>query len=708
MKTSLLACTALVIAFSVNAQPFDYPKTKKTDYYDVYFGMNVRDPYHWLEDDRSAETAEWVTDQNKVTEKYLSTIPFRQDLKNRMTALWNFPKASSPFKAGNNFFYYSNNGLQNQFVLNILRDDTGSKPEVFIDPNTLSSDGTVNVSSVSASPDGKLFAYSISRAGSDWQEIYIKNTINGNQFNDKVEWVKFSGISWKDKGFYYSRYDKPDSAQIKKGKNEFHKVYYHYSGNPQKYDRIIYEDKKHPLRNFYAGVTDAQDFLFISGSEGSSGNNLTVQDLRTVNSPFISLVDNFENDHTVDDNDSSIFYVLTNLGAAKYRLVMINTKDPKAEWKNIIPESNDVLQQVIVGNNIFIALYMKDATSVLKMYSKSGTFIGDIPLESIGTVDQLSANKKDENLFYALTSFTSPSVIYKFNLQSKEQVVFFKPKMDFKSEDYETKQVFYKSKDNTRVPMFIVHKKGIKMDGNNPTLLFGYGGFNVSKTPEFKIERLVFLENGGVFAMPCLRGGGEYGEEWHNAGSRLKKQNGFDDCIAAAEYLISEKYTNSKKLAVSGRSNGGLLVGAVMTQRPEVFKVALPTVGVMDMLRYHKFTIGWAWKSDYGSSENETEFRYLYSYSPLHNVKENTDYPATLVITGDHDDRVVPAHSFKFIATLQEKNKGNNPEMIRIDVNSGHASATALGSSKPVTKQIEEQSDIFTFLFYNLGMSLGK
>jgi prolyl oligopeptidase len=706
MKFLISSLYLFVISFSVVAQPYSYPKTRTVNHTDTYFGTEIKDPYRWLEDDHSPETKAWVTEQNIVTENYLSKIPYRSSVKKRMTELWNFPKSSSPSKAGNNYFVYTNDGLQNQFVLNILRGSADATPEVFIDPNTISKDGTINMSSISASSDGKLLAYSVSKAGSDWQEIYIKNTANGNQYNDKIEWVKFSGIAWKDKGFYYSRYDAPDSAEIKKGKNEYHKIYYHHSGNPQKYDRLIYEDKAHPLRNFVAGVSDAEDFLVIYGSEGGSRNSLMVQDLRKVNSPIVSLVDNFENDHSIVDSDTSKFFVLTNAGAPRYRLVMMDAENPKGEWKEIIPEKTEVLQSVVVGNNIFIALYMKDATSLLKMFSKNGTFLGEIPLETIGTADQLSASKKDENLFYSLTSFTSPSVIYRYNLRTKEQQVYFKPIMKFNSDEYETKQVFYKSKDGTSIPMFIVHKKGLNLDGNNPTLLFGYGGFNVSKTPEFKIERLIFLENGGVFAMPCLRGGGEYGEKWHQAGTKLNRQNVFDDCIAAAEYLISEKYTNPSKLGVSGRSNGGLLVGAVMTQRPDLFKVALPTVGVLDMLRYHKFTIGWAWKGDYGSSDNEVEFKYLLSYSPLHNIKDNVDYPATLVITGDHDDRVVPAHSFKFIATLQEKDKGKNPQLIRIDIDAGHASASALGSSKPVSKQIDEQSDIFTFLMYNLGISL--
>ena len=710
MKISLAFLAAFFSIIIGNAQSIVYPKTKKVNQKDNYFGTEIRDPYRWLEDDNSEETKQWVLAQNKVTEDYISKIPFRTKIKSRLTTLWNFSKASSPFKAGSNYFMYTNNGLQNQFVLNILREGIHSKPEVFIDPNTLSKEGTVNLSNVSASKDGKFFAYALSKAGSDWSEINVKNISTGKKLNDKLEWIKFSGISWKGNGFYYSRYNAPDSASIKKGKNEFHKVYYHEIGDEQKNDRLVYDDNTHPNRNFNAEVTDEQDYLVISSSEGSGGNNLIVKDLTNNDSPFITLIPSFTKKNSVIDNIGSKFYVMTNDNASNYKLVMIDANDLSAVPKVIIPETENVLQDVVPGNGNFIVKYMKDATSLLKLFAYDGTFISDIPLENIGTVDQISADKKDENLFYSFVSFTTPSVIYHFNLKSKLQDVYFKPTIDFNAANYEIKENFYFSKDSTKVPIFIVHKKGLLMDGNNPTLLFGYGGFNISLTPEFKIERLVFLENGGVFAMPCLRGGGEYGENWHEAGTGLKKQNVFDDYIAAAEYLINEKYTKPSRLAISGRSNGGLLVGAVMTQRPELFKVALPTVGVMDMLRYHTFTIGWAWKRDYGSSEDETNFRNLLSYSPLHNIKDSRlkviEYPATLVITGDHDDRVVPAHSFKFIATLQEKYRGNNPVMIRIDMNAGHASATALGSSKPVSKQINEQTDIFSFLMYNLGMKI--
>ncbi len=703
-KAVFFLFAGLFIVNALSAQVLQYPKPDKVEQVDTYFGTKVSDPYRWLEDDNSEATLKFVQAENKVTEEYLSSIPFRDKIKSRLTQLWNFPKWSVPFKAGNNYFVHTNDGLQNQFVLNILRSGPGSKPEPFLDPNKLSADGTVNVSNVSVSNDGRYLAYSSSSAGSDWQQINVMNTISGVQSNDKVEWVKFSGIAWKGSGFYYSRYDNPGESDVLKGKNEFHKIYYHSVGNPQKYDILTYQDTEHPLRNFSAGTTDDERYLIISGSEGTHGNDVRVKDLRKPDSDFISIVEGFEHEYSVIGNDSSKLFILTNKNAPKYELLMMDPLRPEIPWKTIIPQSDDVLEAVYTGDNVLIAKYMKDARSVLKLFTRKGQFIMEVPLETLGTVDQISSSVKDQLMFYSLTTFTAPSTIYSFNLQTKEQKVYFKPTLDFKSEDYETKQVFYPSKDGTKIPMFIVHKKGITLDGNNPTLLYAYGGFNLPQPPIFKIERLVFLENGGVFALANIRGGGEYGEDWHEAGTKLKKQNVFDDFIAGAEYLIKENYTSPSKLGMQGRSNGGLLVGAIMTQRPDLFKVALPVVGVMDMLRYHKFTIGWAWKGDYGSSEDEPNFRNLLSYSPLHNIREGVEYPATLVTTGDHDDRVVPAHSFKFIATLQEKYKGSNPQLIRIDINTGHASTTALGSSKPVAKQIEEQTDNFSFLMYNLGM----
>lgn len=702
--TTFACLTVQLLSQALSAQPFRYPAAKKIDQKDTYFGTTVDDPYRWLEDDRSNETANWVTEQNKVAEAYLAGIPFREEVRKRMTNLWNFAKSSVPFKGGKQYFVFTNDGLQNQFVLKRFA-VFDKEPVLFLDPNTLSADGTVNVNAAVPSKDGNLVAYSIARSGSDWNEIYIKNVLNGSQMKDTIRWVKFSNIAWRENGFYYSRYSEPSKSDELKGKNANHQIFYHFLGTPQSQDRLVYQERPFPLRNFNASVTDDARFLIISGSEGTSGNSLICRDLQNKKAGFVKLVKNFTHDYDVIDNDSTWLLVRTNKDASRYRLVWINAIDPKMPWKEAIPEQEDVLQEATVGNNQIIVRYMHDAYSVLKVYAKTGKFLYDIPLSEIGTVDQLSASRNDQHIFYSLSSFTTPSTIYRYDLKERKQTVFFQPRLNFNASDYETKQVFYNGKDGTKIPMFIVHKKGLVLDGTNPLLLFGYGGFNISKTPDFKIERMVFLEKGGVFAQPCIRGGGEYGEAWHEAGTKLKKQNVFDDFIAAAEYLIREKYTAPKKIGIGGRSNGGLLVGACMLQRPDLFGVALPAVGVLDMLRYHKFTIGWAWKGDYGSSDDSSQFRYLFNYSPLHNIRQGIDYPATLVTTGDHDDRVVPAHSFKFIATLQEKYKGDRPMMIRIDVNSGHASTTALGSSKPVAKQIEEQTDVFTFLMKNLGMN---
>jgi prolyl oligopeptidase len=702
---NFISCFIGVLTSIAFATAQQYPLSKKGSQTDDYFGTKVSDPYRWLEDDNSAETTAWVKEENKITNEYLSKIPFRNEVKKRMTQLWNFPKSSTPFKGGENYFVFTNNGLQNQFVLNIIH-NLKNKPEVFLDPNILAKDGTVNISDPSVSHDGKYLAYMRARAGSDWNDIYVMDVKSGKQLADKIEWVKFSGISWKGDGFYYSRYDAPDSSNVLKGKNEFHKIYYHAIGTSQVKDELVYVDRQHPNRNVHANVTDDEQYLILNGEESTSGNEVWLKDMKN-GKELRSVVKGFESENGVIGNEANKIFMITNKNAPKYKLVQFDANLPEADWKTIIPESDDVLQGAMLADNVIVTKYMKDASSRLKVFSKQGEFLYDIPLPSLGTVEELNGDVHDSLIFYSLTTITAPTTVYQFNLRTHLQTVFFQPKMDFASEKFETKQVFYPSKDGTKIPMFIVHKKGIKLDGNNPTLLFGYGGFNVSKTPEFKIERLVFLENGGVLALPNLRGGGEYGEKWHEAGTKMKKQNVFDDFIAAAEYLLAQRYTNAGLLAIGGRSNGGLLVGAAMTQRPELFKVAIPTVGVMDMLRYHKFTIGWAWKGDYGSSEDSAAmFRYIYSYSPLHNIREEKKYPATMVTTGDHDDRVVPAHSFKFIATLQEKYKGPNPQLIRIDINAGHAAATALGSSKPVEKQIEEQTDIFSFMMYNLGMKV--
>lgn len=676
-----------------------YPQTKKISQIDTYFGVQIADPYRWLEDDHSKETAAWVEEQNKITFEYLNKIPYREKVKQRLTELWNFPKFSAPFKEGNYYFYFKNDGIQNQSVL-YVQDIKTKESKVLLDPNNFSEDGTISLNDIEISHDGKYLAYNINKGGSDWGEIHVMEIKSGNILKDQINWVKFSGIAWKDNGFYYSRYDKPKKEEALSQKNQFHKVYYHKIGSQQSEDVLIYENKKFPLRNYYALVTNDENFLIIGEKESTSGNSLYCKTLKK-NDSFKLICEGFKNDYFLIENISNNLLVLTNRNAPKYRLVLIDAEHPEeSRWKEILPEKEEVLLNVSLAKNKIIAHYMKDANSKMYVYDLAGNFEKEIRLPTLGTVGTIHADKKDSMVFYTYASFTLPTTVFSYNINTATSEVLHQPSLNFKLDEFETKQVFYKSKDGTKIPMFIVHKKGIKLDGKNPTLLFGYGGFNISKTPEFKIERLVFLEKGGVFAMPNLRGGGEYGEEWHRAGTILKKQNVFDDFISAAEFLIKGKYTSSGKLAIAGRSNGGLLVGAAMTQRPELFKVAIPTVGVLDMLRFHKFTIGWAWVNDYGSSEDSVQFNHLLKYSPLHNIKEGVNYPATLVTTADHDDRVVPAHSFKFIATLQEKYKGNNPVLIRIDKMAGH------GSGKPTSKLIEEYADVFSFIMYNLGMEM--
>jgi len=552
------------------------------------------------------------------------------------------------------------------------------------------------------SKDGKYLAYTINRAGSDWSEIYALEIESGKQLQDDLKWVKFSDIAWQKDGFYYSAYEAPKGGSELSGKNEYHKVFYHKIGDPQSKDQLVYEDKEHPLRNFSAGTTEDEKLLVIYGSESTSGTSMIVKDLTKADSKFYPVVTNFEHNYGVINNNGNKLLVITDAGAPKYQLVEIDFTQPaQSNWKKVIPEANDLLESVSLCNGKLIAKYLKDVTSRLYVYDMNGRQENEIKLPGICKIDAIDSDKDDPLAFFTYKTFTAPDVVYKYNILTNAMDVWFQPKIDFKSDDYETKQVFYTSKDGTKIPMFITCKKGLVLDGNNPCFLFGYGGFNSFYSPEFRIDRAVFLENGGVYAIPGLRGGGDYGEDWHRAGTKCQKQNVFDDFIAAAEYLIREKYTSHEKLAIHGRSNGGLLIGAVMTQRPDLAKVAIPTVGVMDMLRYHKFTIGWAWASDYGTSDSLKYFNCLIKYSPLHNIKE-AEYPATLVTTGDHDDRVVPAHSFKFIATLQEKQKGSNPVLVRIDTNAGH------GSGKPTSKQIDEFSDIWSFVFYNLGMKFSE
>jgi len=683
----------------VTIVPAPYPVTEKVDTVDVYFGKEVPDPYRWLEDDNSAETEEWVKAQNEVTFGYLEQIPFRNKIKERLEQIWDYPKYGTPFKEGDNYFFFKNDGMQNQYVM-YKQTSLDAEPEVFLDPNTFSEDGTVALSGLGFSHDGKYVSYSISKSGSDWSEIYVMEVESKEKLDDHLEWIKFSGMSWKDDGFYYSRYDAPAEGDALKAKNEYHKVYYHKLGTSQDQDQLIYKNDEKPLRNYYAGTTEDESFLILSESEGTSGNALYAKKLDGQQKDFKLIAPGFEHEYNVIDNLGDQLLIMTNEGAPKWQLVLVDPENPSSEnWKVIIPEKEEVLQTISLIGGKIVAEYMKDATSVAYIYDYEGNYLEELQLPGIGSMSGMRG-KKDENIaFYSFTSFTFPSAVYKFNMDSNTSEVYTRSEIDFNPDAYETKQVFYESKDGTKVPMFVVHKKGMEMDGQNPTYLYGYGGFNISLTPSFSIGRLILLENGFVFAMPNLRGGGEYGEAWHDAGIKMNKQNVFDDFIAAAEYLIKEKYTSPEKLAIAGGSNGGLLVGACMIQRPELFKVALPAVGVMDMLRYHKFTIGWAWASDYGTSEeNEEMFNYLLGYSPLHNLEEGINYPATMITTADHDDRVVPAHSFKFAATLQEKHEGENPVLIRIDVKAGH------GGGKPTSKIIEEYADEWSFMMYNLGV----
>lgn len=673
-----------------------YPETKKVNVVDDYFGTKINDSYRWLENDTSKETADWVKAQNALTQNYLSQIPFREDIKKRLTEIWNYEKVSAPFKKGEYYFYYKNNGLQNQSVLYYKKGIAGND-EVFLDPNKLSTDGTVALSGVYFSHDNKYAAYIISKSGSDWNEIFVKEVSTGNLMKDHIKWVKFSGAAWQGNGFYYSRYDEPKGVSELSNQNQYQKVYYHELGTDQSKDVLVYEDKEHPLRYFGADVSDDERFLYIYASEGTSGSEILIKDLKDQNSKFEILLKGFQYNYGIIDNVGDEVLVLMDKDAPNYKVVSINTKNKEEQnWKTIIPETKELLEGVTSAGGQLFASYLKNASSKIVQYTYDGKKLKDLDLPGIGTVSLGKSEKNETETFYTFSNFTTPGTVYKLNINTGVSELYTKPNFKISSDDFEAKQVWYTSKDGTKVPMFIVHKKGIKMDGSNPTLLYGYGGFNISLTPSFSVSNMYFLEQGGVYAMVNLRGGGEFGEEWHKAGMLEKKQNVFDDFIAAAEYLIAEKYTSSAHLAISGRSNGGLLVGACMTQRPDLFKVALPGVGVLDMLRYHKFTIGWGWAVEYGSSEKKDQFDYLIKYSPLHNVKAGTKYPATMITTADHDDRVVPAHSFKFAAELQAKHKGENPILIRIDEKAGH------GAGKPTSKVIEEASDVWSFVLYHL------
>lgn len=678
------------------SQPLKYPVTRKSDQTDVYHGTQVADPYRWLEDDQSEETKNWVDAENSVTEQYLASIPFRDSIKAAMRTNWSFLRFELPFRCGKSYFYYRHDGKQNQPVLFYMK-SLEFVPFSYFDPNKISADGSTSISATVPSPDGNYLAFQVSGAGSDWNEIRIKDVKTMKSLPEILTGIKFSKIAWFNDGFFYSRYE---SSGTMNALNEHHRIYYHKLNNPQEKDSLVWEDNEHPLRNFTAAVTEDQRFLIITGYESSTGNSLYVQDLRRTGSKPVALVKTFDHDFDLLGSVGNSLFFLTDYKAPKKKVILIDPARPsEAEWKDIIPEQSDILQSGLMAWDKLLLHYMKNASSRLLIYSRKGIQEREIQLDGYGTIEGMSGSQADSMAFFSFVTFTQPSTVYKINLKANTIGPQFKSPLPFDPSDFVTEQVFYSGKDGTKIPMFLVRRKDMIPSPSTPTLLFGYGGFNISKTPEFKPERLLFLQKGGLFVMANIRGGGEYGSDWHKSGTRLKKQNVFDDFIAAAEFLIDKGYTSTDKLAISGRSNGGLLVGAVMTQRPELFKVALPAVGVMDMLRFHKFTIGWAWTGDYGSSDNKEEFEALYRYSPYHRLTPSTRYPATLITTADHDDRVVPGHSFKFAARLQECQTGNSPALIRIDKNAGH------GAGKATSKLIDEQSDIFAFLFQQLGMT---
>lgn len=690
--TSIISCKTMEEKTTAKVK---YPITKKVNVPTTYFGTQINDPYRWLEDDMSAETAAWVKAENEVTFNYLDQIPFRKALKERMEKLWNYEKISAPFKEGDFTYYYKNDGLQNQSVM--YRKDKNGKEEVFLDPNGFSSDATTSLANVSFSKDGSLVAYSTSAAGSDWNTITILNAVTKEKLETDILDVKFSGMSWyKNEGFYYSSYDKPKGSQLS-AKTDQHKLYFHKLGTAQKDDKVIFglNEKR---RYVGGGVTDDNRYLIISASTSTNGNEMYIKDLQDPNSKIITVVNNFDSNNSIIDNVGSKLYIATDMGAPNKKIVTVDASNPTPEnWKPFIKETKNVLSTSTGGGYIF-ANYMKDAVSFVQQYDYDGKLVREIKLPSVGTAGGFGGKKEETTLYYSFTNYITPGSIYSFDAKTGVSKEYQKPKVDFASADFESKQVFYTSKDGTKIPMIITYKKGTDLNGKNPTILYGYGGFNISLTPSFSIANAVWLEQGGIYAVANLRGGGEYGKEWHDAGTKLTKQNVFDDFIAAGEYLIAQKYTSSDFLAIRGGSNGGLLVGAVMTQRPDLMKVALPAVGVLDMLRYHTFTAGAGWAYDYGTAEDSKEmFNYLLKYSPVHNVKAGVQYPATLVTTGDHDDRVVPAHSFKFAAELQAKQTGPNPVLIRIETNAGH------GAGKPVSKTIEEAADIQAFSLFNMG-----
>lgn len=675
-----------------------YPQSSKVDTVDTYFGVAVKDPYRWLENDTTKETAGWVSAQNEVTFGYLKNIPFRDAVRKRLDQLQNYERVSAPHREGNYYYYSRNTGLQNHNVQYRKKGLDGAE-EVFLDPNTFSKDGTTALGGMSFSRDGSLVAVLIQTGGSDWRKAVVMKAESKAVVGDTLRDLKFTGISWRgNEGFYYSSYDKPKGSELST-KTQYHKIYYHKLGTDQKADQMIFGGEKTPRRYAYAGLTEDERFLVISASNTTSGNELYIQDLTNPKGKLVQVVSNMENNNDVVDNEGSTLIIQTNLGAPNNRIVTVDFSSPTSEnWKDIVPETENAIRGVSTANKKLFVNYLKDASTFVRQFDYKGKAERNIDLPEIGTANGFGGRVDDKEVYYSFTSFTTPGAIYSFNIASGKSTLYTQPKVDFSPEDYETKQVFYTSKDGTKIPMFIVHKKGLELNGKNPTWLYAYGGFGISLTPSFSTSRVVWLENGGIFAQPNLRGGGEYGERWHDAGRLMNKQNVFDDFIAAGEFLISEKYTSSQYLAVVGGSNGGLLVGATMTQRPDLMKVALPAVGVMDMLRYHKFTAGAGWAYDYGTSEDSKEmFEYIQKYSPVHALKPGTAYPATLVTTADHDDRVVPAHSFKFAATLQETNASTNPVLIRVDTKSGHGSSN-------LSKALDVTADQFSFVWYNMGV----
>lgn len=674
-----------------------YPQTVKEDIVDDYHGTQVPDPYRWLEVDTAQNVKNWVVEQNKVTQDYLAKIPYREALATRYADLFNYVKLGSPFKKGDYYFFSKNDGLQNQAVIYFQKGLEGTQ-EVFIDPNAISAEGTSSINLLGFSPDNRFVAYSQSNAGSDWQTIKIKEIATGTILADELKWVKFSGASWDDMGFYYSKYPAPEDGLELSATNDYHSVYYHKLGTQQSEDRLVFDNPDEPKRYHYGGMTEDKKYLITYASTGTDGFETYFKDLADSKSETKNLFSGFDNKSSVVEHIDGRFLVLTDIDAPKYKLVSIDPDNPdKANWKTIIPETDNLLRGVNTGGGKLWASYLKDAKTVIKRFDNDGSNELTIDLPGMGSASGFGGDKEDDHFFYSFSSFTRPPSVFKYDIATNTSEEFFETELKFDPNEYVEKQVFYTSKDGTKVPMFLVHKKGLELNGNNPTYLYGYGGFNVSLSPWFSTSRLLLIENGGVFAMPNLRGGGEYGEEWHKAGMLDKKQNVFDDFISAAEYLIAEGYTNSEKLAIAGGSNGGLLVGACMTQRPDLFAAAFPAVGVMDMLRYHKFTVGWGWVPEYGSSDDPEQFKTLLEYSPLHNLKPGVKYPATMITTADHDDRVVPAHSFKFGARLQECHQGQDPVLLRIAVDAGH------GAGKPTAKIIEEQADIWSFFFENTG-----